>query len=119
MILKRRGEFSELTEINLVQRSRMAIRGELRNGEAGQISGKLRVGLPESMISAGPNRKLRRLFGPEREGYRWVDLDITGTATVPVDNFKALYDALEDADVAPKEENDSAPDSFDSLIEGQ
>ena len=119
MVLKRLGEFSEVTEINLVQRSRMAVQGELRNREAGQIAGELRIGLPETMIASSPNPKLRRMFGSEREGYRWLALEISGTSAVPMDNFKALYDALDDLDEAPEARKESAPDSFDTLIEGE
>lgn len=115
-LLRRRGHDVELSMINFEQRGRMALKGSLSGGEAGQISGNLRVGIPETMIGATGNKRLDGMFGPVREGYRWVDLEIGGTSAAPVDDFKELYDAAQPQEKAASQP--SPPDSFEDLIEG-
>jgi len=122
-LVRRQGESVELDAINFEKRGRMALRGSISSGEAGQISGTLRVGIPESMIGASKDKHVKEMFGPVREGYRWIDLAIGGTGAAPTDNFKALYDA---ATPASQESNEDAAepdigtaDSFEDLIKPQ
>ncbi len=118
MVLKRRGGDVDISEINLVSRGRMAVRGSISNAKAGGISGTLRIGIPETTVAASPNKRLQLLFGEVREGYRWLDLKIGGTSAVPADDFKDLYSKAAET---PQEESvapSSGPDEFDGLIEG-
>lgn len=118
MVVKRADGKVTLTEINLVNRGRMAVRGAVTDGVGGRISGKLRIGIPETQISATKDKRLEQMFGQVREGYRWVDLEIGGTAALPEDDFRALYMEVS----APGEAGIGegvAPDSFDDLIEGE
>jgi len=118
MVLQRRGQKVELSGINFEQRGKMVLRGSIKGGEAGKISGTIQVGVPETMIIASENDRLDRMFRPIREGYRWLELEIGGTSALPIDNFKRLYD---EAALVEKAEEDSSvsdtPDTFDGLIE--
>ncbi len=122
LVVRREGSNVELKDINLVQRGRMAIRGSLASGEGGQIKGSLRVGVPETMIGAAPNKRLNAMFSPVREGYRWLDIEISGTSAEPLDNFTALFDAAASA-IGPRvgngEELKIPQDSFEDLIESR
>jgi hypothetical protein len=59
-----------------------------------RLSGKLEIGIAEGMIKAAANRRLDALFGPAKDGYRQIVLDISGTAAKPTDNFMKLFDAI-------------------------
>lgn len=118
MVVRRRAGAVEIRDINLVNRGRMVIKGSVSNGEGGAITGKIRVGLPDTTLAAAPNKKLGLMFGQVREGYRWVDLEIGGTSKAPEDNFKDLY--VKVAIPAEAEREEEAPqDSFENLIEGE
>jgi hypothetical protein len=118
MVVKRSGGKVSITDINLVHRGRMAVRGFMSNGEGGRISGKLRIGIPETTISATKDDRLQNMFGQVREGYRWAELEISGTTAAPEDDFRSLYLATSTG-VEPGDEGQEAPqDSFEDLIEG-
>lgn len=117
MVVKRTGGKVEITGINLVHRGRMAVRGEMSNGEGGVISGKLQIGIPETTLGSAADKKLGKMFGKVREGYRWLELEIGGTSALPEDNFMTLY--KDTASVEPSAPGGEAPqpDSFEDLIE--
>jgi hypothetical protein len=118
MVVRRTSEKVEVTEINLISRGRMAVRGSISSGEAGKISGVLRIGIPETTLSASKDKRLEKIFGQVREGYRWLDLKISGTSALPQDNLKTLIlDTSPDEISELKEEN--FQDSFEELIEGE
>lgn len=116
MQINRKGGVVEVKEFSLEKRGRMAVRGSIRNGEAGQIRGTLRVGVPEGMILAADSKRLNAMFGQVREGYRWIDLEIGGTSAVPTDNFLELYHAAKTAveEQAPEMRTN---DSFENLVD--
>lgn len=127
MLLKRSGENVELESIYLEQRARMLIKGKMATlDSAGNISGKLEVGLPEIVIASSKDRRLNVLFGPLKDGYRWINIELSGTGVAPDDDFKTQYHAVQIAEVpevkvAPKSKPTPEPkangvDSFDSLI---
>jgi len=120
MVVKRAGGKVTVTDINLVHRGRMAVKGEISNAEGGGVRGELRIGIPETTVAAANDAKLSRMFGQVREGYRWVDLEIGGTAARPEDDFRSLYmdSSLPEKSGADEEQGD-APDSFEELIEGE
>lgn len=122
MVVKRSGGKVKITDIHLVHRGRMAVRGEISNAEGGGVRGKLRIGIPETTVSAANDAKLSRMFGPVREGYRWVDLEIGGTAALPEDDFRSLYmdtSAPEGSGDDAEVEDGDSQDSFEELIEGE
>lgn len=117
LIVKRAGAGVSVEGIKLASRGRMAVRGSVTNSKDGGISGKLRIGLPETMIAASEDKRLDLMFGQVREGYRWLDLEVGGTSPLPEDNFREQY--LK-APVSPDEspiDDEGKQDQFDKLIE--
>lgn len=82
-----------LKDLDLQNKGRMAVRGRLTVTSDRQLSGELRIGIAAAMVAAAPNRRLDALAGPEEEGYRWFNLKIGGTPTVPTDDFLQLLEA--------------------------
>ena len=118
LVVKRTGQTSGLSGINLVKRGKMVVRGELLNGEGGMIRGKLRIGIPDTTVIASGDKKLAKMFGEVREGYRWIEVEISGTGALPEDNFRTLY--MDTSSRKPSESGQGAPqDSFEDLIEGE
>ncbi|MEO5916126.1 MAG: hypothetical protein ABIS50_17955 [Luteolibacter sp.] len=76
-------------DLNFVSKGRMAIQGELSMAANEALSGKLRVGLSEAMIPK--TSRLKTMMGPAKEGFRWITLNIGGSAVSPTDNFKDLF----------------------------
>lgn len=119
LVVRRRAGMVVIEKINLVSRGRMALQGSVSNAEGGKISGTLRIGLPETTISAATNKRLNLMFGQVREGYRWLDIEISGTSALPEDNFRKLYENVAETPTPEPTEEPPAPDSFDKLIEGK
>ena len=117
MVISRKGESVEIKEFALEERGRMAVRGTISNGEAGQISGKIMVGVPESTILVRKSELLERIFARTGEGFRWIDLEIGGTSAAPTDNFLDLFSGAK-VGVENSEQNTQSQevDSFESLI---
>lgn len=120
VVLKRRGAVVELSQIRFEQRGRMALQGSLVNSLTGEISGVIRIGLPDAIITSKKNKALDRMFGEVREDYRWLDLRIGGTSASPSDNFKELYEAAVKNDFVPSENDEKTEiDSFEEIIYGR
>lgn len=79
--------------LNLQNKGRMAFQGEITMAANQQLSGNLRIGVADAMIGASKNTRLKTMFGPPQDGYRWATLKISGPATAPTDNFKELFTA--------------------------
>lgn len=79
--------------LNLENKDRLALRGHLTMTADRGLSGNLEVGLTEAMIKASGNRRLDSMFGPAKQGFRWLALKIAGSAASPTDNFIDLLDA--------------------------
>ena len=118
--MKRGSVMIELEEIYLKQRSRMVVQGSISIKDVnGNISGRVKVGVPEIIIAASKNRRLDVLFSPVSNGYRWINVELGGNSVSPVDNFKVQYQAVSLTDI-PELETDSKTDvidTFDRLIE--
>lgn len=82
-----------LGDLNFENKSRMALRGGIVMATGKKISGTLEVGIAEGMIKTAEDRALEAIFSPARDGFRWISLNIGGTAMNPTDNFKDLYGA--------------------------
>jgi hypothetical protein len=118
LVVKRTGQTSSISSMNLVNRGKMVVRGELFNGEGGMIKGKLRIGIPESTVAAAGDKKLAKMFGDTREGYRWTEVEISGTGALPEDNFRTLY--MDNSSQKPSASREGTPqDSFEELIKGE
>ena len=118
MVVKRMGQNTEISAINLEKQGRMVVRGNISNGEGGAIKGKLRIGIPETTVLASGDKKLAKMFGQVREGYRWLDLDISGTGAVPEDDFWTIYKDTSSEESSTSDQ-ETLKDSFDDLIKGE
>lgn len=128
--MKRSGESVDMESIFFEQRARMLIKGNMAVADAaGKISGSLKVGVPEIIVAASKDKRLDVLFSPVKDGYRWINIELSGTHDAPADDFKQQYQAVtlaksSEGDAEPKLEAPKAPqapkenrvDSFDSLI---
>ena len=114
-VLHREGGVISLRNLNLESKGRLALRGEISMAANQTLSGNLQVGLAEAMIADAPTSRLKSMFGPPKEGFRWLTLKIGGSATAPSDNFKELFST---AAVAPRESAapaDSEGSTFEEL----
>lgn len=82
-----------ISDLVCENRSRIALKANLRKTKDHRLTGTLRMGIAETMLKSSQNRRLERVFGESRHGFRWVELAISGRAEAPHDNFAALYDA--------------------------
>ncbi len=89
-VLYRENSTVSLRDLNLESKGRMILRGDLSMNANQALSGILRVGLPESMVPKGS--PLKTVLGPPQDGYQWLSVKISGTAAVPADNFKELFE---------------------------
>jgi len=92
-VIHREGGILTLRDLNFQSKGRLALRGEISIAANQALSGNLQVGLAEAMISAAPTSRLKSMFGPPKEGFRWLTLKISGLASDPVDNFKEIFSA--------------------------
>lgn len=92
MIRRTEGKIS-IGDLNFENKDRMALRGGITVSPNLQISGNLEVGIAVAIITASSNPRLDRMFGPPKDGFRWITLTVSGTAANPSDNFKELFQA--------------------------
>ncbi len=113
--LHREGGIVSLQDLRFESKGRMALRGEIAMAANETLSGNLQLGVAEAMIISSKNPRLESMFGPTREGFRWLTLKIAGAAKAPTDNFRDLYtSAVVTAPAkAPAAEGDGS--SFDEL----
>lgn len=77
--------------LELEARGRLSITGQVTADAAGNLSGALEIGLPESELadSAGP---FRRVFKRRSDGHAWASVKISGTGLQPADDFQQQMD---------------------------
>jgi len=92
--LRRCGGNVSLGDLSFESKDRMALRGAVTLAPDRQLSGKFQVGVAEAVIQSARSRRLDSMFSAPSEGFRWITLKIGGTAAVPTDNFKALFEAI-------------------------
>lgn len=90
-VIHREGGIVTLRDLSLEAKGRLALRGEISIAANQTVSGGLQVGLAEAMIADAPTSRLNSMFGPPKDGFRWLTLKISGPASQPVDNFKELF----------------------------
>jgi len=105
-LFHREGSIVSLRALSFENKGHMALRGEISMAPDKTLSGNLEVGVAEAMIVSSKSQHLKWMFGPTRDGFRWVTLKIGGSATAPTDNFKDLYSA---AAAAPQDQ--ASPDA--------
>lgn len=88
-VIHRENGSIEFRDLDLESKGLLAIRGNLKAAPNQALAGNLRVGLPEAMIPK--SSRLKSMFGPPEEGFRWISLKIGGSPAAPTDNFKELY----------------------------
>ena len=91
LVLIRDGAEIILEEINFINRHRMAIRGSLSINIDGEISGEIELGIAPGMIDVAIARRVDGMFSAEREGFRWITLELGGTTQTPIDDFNAQF----------------------------
>jgi len=75
-------------DLDLHAKSRLRVTGSIAVGKNKALSGRLRLGIPSSFALADDSGRLHQLLSAESEGFRWVDLEVSGTAAKPVDDFR-------------------------------
>lgn len=109
-IIHRENGIVSLREINFISKGRMAVRGQISIAANQALSGDLEIGIAEAVVAATPISRLKSMFGPPKEGFRWITLKISGTASAPADTFKELFSAsptIHSETTAPIEETGS------------
>lgn len=108
-ILHRENGIARISDLNMLAKTQLSVTGELAVQPNDVLSGTLQIGLPEATIVGAKNPKVAAVFTEARDGFRWVTLTISGTASRPVDNFEEI------AGNAPSSDNSPSGDLFDSL----
>ena len=114
-VIHREGGIVTLRDLRMESKDRMALRGEISIAANQSLSGNLQVGLAEAMIVAAPTSRLKSMFGPPKDGFRWLTLALSGQVSDPMDNFKELFSA---APVTPRKSpaaDDNEGSSFEEL----
>ncbi|MFU8893334.1 MAG: hypothetical protein ACNA8L_06865 [Luteolibacter sp.] len=78
-------------EIHFVSRRRMSIRGAFSIDSDNAIQGEIEVGLSPTVVDSAIARRLDGMFSAERDGFRWIKLELGGTTQLPTDNFNAQF----------------------------
>ena len=91
MVLIRDGADISFEDIEFTARHRMAIRGALSIDVEDQISGKIELGIAPGVIDVAIARRLDGMFSAERDGFRWITLELGGSTQMPVDDFNAQF----------------------------
>ena len=112
-LIHRQNPNTELRELRLESKSRMAIHAQLTSAADKSLSGTMQIGIPESIAQLAHNSKIHSMLSKPHDGYRWLSLKLGGSLSHPSDDFAALYAAAKesdlDADEPPTGESDKAP----------
>lgn len=100
-ILRRENGGVAIEDLDLESKGRMFVRGRVAMASDRKLSGKLELGIAEGMIKAAANRRLDALFGPPKAGFRWITLNLGGSAAKPADDFMKLFDATTAGEALP------------------
>jgi hypothetical protein len=109
-VIHRENGVASIREIDFNSKGRMAVRGQVSVTANQTLSGNLEVGIAEAVVAAAPTLRLQSMFGPSKDGFRWITLKINGPASAPTDNFKELFSAspaIPAKTAAPAEETGS------------
>lgn len=104
-----------LRELHFESKGRIALKGEVSLNVDQTLSGNLEVGVAEAMVLSAKSTRLKSLFGPTKDGFRWVTLKIGGQAALPTDNFQELFSAAEQSPGSDQGSTEPPKDSFEEL----
>jgi len=93
-VLRRAGGNVSLSDLELTSKGRLAIRGSLAFVDGTTYAGDLKVGLSEAVISSTRNARLDELLSAPSDGFRWIDLKISGPKDAPKDDFRERYESM-------------------------
>lgn len=93
-VLRRAGGNVSLSDLELTSKGRLAIRGSLAFVDGTTYAGELKVGLSEAVISSTRNARLDELLSAPVDGFRWIDLKISGPKDAPKDDFRERYESM-------------------------
>ncbi len=103
-------------KIDFQNKGRLALRGQIIVAKDKTLSGELKVGIADSMILAmDKSSRLRTLFSQPREGYRWLTVQLSGTAQNPNDDFKDQFLAAQAEKPLQNPESDYKGSTFEEL----
>lgn len=91
-IIRHKGGKVELFELSLERKTHMSVKGNITVGADKTLSGKLNIGLPESVIHLSGDPKLDAMFSPVTNGFRWVTIELGGTLVRPTDGFTQAFE---------------------------
>lgn len=77
-----------LSELNLDSDGMMRIQGEMAE-VSGKLEGRLRVGIPDLIVTASPSRAIPLVFRESQDGYRWTTVQLSGTSSAPKDDLES------------------------------
>lgn len=106
----RKSSGSEIRNLNLVELGVLAIKGTV-NITDNQLSGSLLVGLPDHRKLTLRADQVKALFsrGKLEEGFFWYEVELSGSASEPIDNFSQYFGSVQ----APR----SSEDLFEQLTQ--
>lgn len=113
--IHRENEIVTLRDLNLESKGRIAVRGQVSMAANQQLSGKLEIGIAEAMIASAKTVRLKTMFGPSKEGFRWIALKIGGPVATPTDNFKDIFLAATTPSSETRSPDPSEGSTFDEL----
>lgn len=103
-----------LRDLNFEHKGHLAIRGEISVATDQTLSGNLRVGVADGLITTSKSNRLKSLFGPPLDGFCWLTLQVGGSTSAPTDSFKNLFStAASPHDMPSPQENKGS--SFEEL----
>ena len=91
MVFIRDGADLDFEDLDFTARHRMAIRGSISINVDDEITGEIELGLAPGVINVAIARRIDGMFSAEREGFRWITLELGGTTQMPMDNFNAQF----------------------------
>ena len=100
------------SDLKLESKSRLIVRGSLIMKSDRSLVGDFEVAVADAIIKTSKFAVLDTLFGPPKDGFRWISLRIGGSATLPTDNFRQL---LENAKSAKPAESTGTTPTFEDL----
>jgi len=101
-----------ISDLSLENKGHMALRGSLTLKPDRSLSGNFEVAVAEAMIKSSKSASFDSMFGPAKDGFRWLSLKIGGSAAAPTDNFKELFENAASAKTANPTGN---PPTFEDL----
>lgn len=83
----------EITDIDFLQNNQMRIKGNFTIDERDQLSGTLKVGIPNTAISRNREIVLQKTFKENDGEYIWATVIISGDVANPKDNLSEMIQA--------------------------